>query len=91
MSIMRLKDKTPYVSKILILIFKIKIWFKLFFLNVLYMCTNFCEILITINLCIFIYYKIVAYAFAELIDNALSATSENTGLRNIDVLLVSLV
>lgn len=55
------------------------------------MCTNVCEILITINLCIFIYYKIVAYAFAELIDNALSATSENTGLRNIDVLLVSLV
>lgn len=59
------------------------------------MCSNLCEVLITIdlylNVCIFIYYKIVAYAFAELIDNALSATSENTGLRNIDILLVSLI
>lgn len=34
---------------------------------------------------------ISAYAFAELIDNALSATSSNVGPRNIELRLVSLL
>ena len=32
----------------------------------------------------------LAYAFAELIDNALAATADNKGLRNIELLLVNI-
>ena len=34
-------------------------------------------------------FMFAAYAFAELIDNALAATAENFGPRNIEILLVS--
>lgn len=37
------------------------------------------------GVCVFV----LAYAFAELIDNALSATSQNPGVRNLDIRLVS--